>query len=96
MRAEPNELERRVVGLAVDEQEIDADVALAAVVPVTRERVVPVGGGERVVAGEGGQDWAQEGIETAAEDALRLALEIPPEGGGGLNASRARAHSGRP
>jgi len=43
VRAEADELERRVVGLAVDEEEIAADVALAAVAPLAGERVVAVG-----------------------------------------------------
>jgi hypothetical protein len=96
VRAEADELEPRVVGLAVDEQKVAADVALAAVVPVAGERVISVCGRQGLVGGERGQDRPQEILDPAAEDALRLALEVPPEGGSRLNASRALAHSGRP
>jgi len=96
VRAQADELQRLGVGLAVDEEEIAADVALAAVTPRSGERLIAVGRWEGVIRGERSQHGPQEGIEAAAVRAFRLALEVPPEGGGGLNASMALAHSDLP
>jgi|RhiMetdeSRZDD1v2_1073273.scaffolds.fasta_scaffold383566_2 hypothetical protein len=40
MRAEPHELERVGVGLAIDQHQVRADMAVAAIVPGAAQRVI--------------------------------------------------------
>jgi hypothetical protein len=43
MRAEPDKLEARVVRLAVDQDEIGTDVAIAVIAPLAAKRMIEIG-----------------------------------------------------
>lgn len=96
VRAKSDEVEGIRVGLSVDEEEIGPEVALAAVIPVPGERVVPVRRREEGVRGERRHHGPEERLELAAIATAPLALEVAPEQRGELNPSQGRAHSGPP
>lgn len=67
------------VGLAVDQQQIRADMAFAVGDPVAGKHMVPIGGRQRVIGGKGVHDRLQQprGILVAGirHNTAKVALE---------------------
>ncbi len=92
VRAEAHEIEMFGVGLAVDQNQVGADVTVPVVFPLPARCVVAMAGRERPVLRQFGHDLREPGIDGPGEAALLLAPVIPLEGRGPSN----RPHGGRP
>ena len=74
MGAEPYQVEMGGVGLAVNQHEVGADMAIAVILPRTRQGVVPLARIERPVGGQFGNDPLQLRVQRFAEPASFLGL----------------------
>ena len=63
MRAEANELQRVVVGLAVDQDQVGLDMAIPVITPIPGQRVVTVAHFRCFIIRQEVQNWHQVGIE---------------------------------
>lgn len=68
VRTETREFERCVVRLAVDEDQIRAQMAIAKILPLARQLVIDMALQERPVRDEQINDLDQEGIEFLAKN----------------------------
>ncbi len=92
MRSQSHELERVVVGLAIDQDEIGLHMAIAMVFPVAGEGVVAPSSGHGSVKSQFSKQLRQFCRKSFAMRSFELALVVTLEFAGPLN----RPHSGRP
>lgn len=85
VRSEAYEFERLGIRLAVDENEVRPDVAVAVIGPFTGQRVVEVTPGQRFVGNEQVHDRHQRGIEALAMPPRFLAFVVTLEAPGVAN-----------
>jgi hypothetical protein len=69
VRAEAHQIEVFVVRLAVNENEIGPDVAIAMIVPLAGQRMIDIAARQWRVGGKKVDDFHQQGIELLAEPA---------------------------
>ena len=66
MRAEPDKLQAHVVRLAVDQDQVGSDVAVAVIAPLAAERVIEISPRQRLVLGQHSDGFEQLGVEAFA------------------------------
>jgi hypothetical protein len=88
MGTEPHQLQRVVIGLAIDQHEIGAHVAVAVIVPFPREGMIMITGWQGCVGGEHVDDFSQQGVQPSAVPAFLLAFMIAAEACRFLNRPR--------
>jgi hypothetical protein len=75
----------RVIRLAIDQDQVTAEVAVAAVPPLAEERVVAKPLRQRLVGGQQGERVGEHAVELCAQWAGLKAFEIPLEPSGAVN-----------
>ena len=67
MRAEPDQIEMIRVGFAIDQHEIGPDMAVAVILPPTRQLMILVTPGQLAVRRQLGNDAPKFGVQGACE-----------------------------
>src|SRR5437764_11689191 len=79
VRAETDKLKARVVRLAVDQDQVGPNVAIAVVAPVATERVIEIPPRQRFIRRQHRHGLQQRGIEKLAVPSGFLPLVVAPE-----------------
>jgi hypothetical protein len=90
VRAEPDKLQTRIVRLAVDQDEVWPDVAVAMIVPLATERMIEIAARQWFVLRQHRDGFEQGGIEALAVPCGFLASLVAAKAAGVFN----NPHSG--
>src|ERR1700693_431288 len=99
VRAEADKVQARLVRLAVDQDEVGPDVAIAVIAPLAAERVIEIPPRQRLVLFPHRHGLPARGIEVLGAPPRLLPLVVAPEAAGVPNSphsgSRAACPAGR-
>ncbi len=79
MRAEADKLKAGFIRLAVDQDEVGLDVAVAVIVPFAGKRVIEIPPGQRLVLRQQCHSFQESGVEALAVPSRFFLFVIAPE-----------------